>query len=138
MDVKEYLIDHEGKVDAASPGTGATTTAGKASERAAPLPRETGEVLAQAMLLWSASSLRQYAGLVEAVGRHVPDLARAFQDGHTSDGSERLRACLREIADLSIEEARRLRDQIDRLDLRASGPPGTARDPHWRRWKAKS
>ena len=142
VDVKEHLIDHDDKVDAASAGsrTTAAPAAGGPTEPGlfALLPRETREVLAQAMLLFSASSLRQYAGLVETLGRHVPDLAQVLAGGEMSEaeGAEQLRACLREVADMSIEEARRLRAQIDGLD-RHLAPPAAVDGSYWRRWKAK-
>jgi hypothetical protein len=145
VDVKTFLVDHGDTADGGSPAarSGAATAASAPTDLGlfALLPGETGEALAQAVLLLSASSFRQYAGLVETLGRHAPGLVRALQAGGASEGEsvERLRACLREIADSSIEEARRLRDQIDRLDHRAGAPPPAGEAPHWRRrWKAKS
>ena len=137
-DVKTYLVHHDENVDTGKPGPDGSGTGRPLEPPPVPaLSRAAGEVLAQALLLFSASSLRQYAGLVETVGRRVPDLARALQ-GETSEseGAEQLRGCLREIVEASIEEARRLRDQIDRLDRRTAPP--AAEGEHWRRWKMKS
>jgi hypothetical protein len=136
-DVKEYLVRHDENVDPRPPARDPTRgTPGPAPPP--PLPREAGELLAQAALLLSASSLRQYAALFDVVGRRVPDLARALQGGETSDGdaADKLRACLREIADASVEEARRLREEVERIDQRTA-PPAADTGEHWRRWKAK-
>lgn len=135
-DVKDYLVRHDENVDPRPPASDST----RGTPGPAPLPPllpEAGELLAQAALLLSASSLRQYAGLFEIVGRRVPDLVRALQGGETSDGdaADKLRACLREIADASVEEASRLREEVERIDQRTA-PPAAAGE-HWRRWKEK-
>jgi hypothetical protein len=142
VNLKDHLIEMNFGEDArtihaetAPPPAGGRTEAW----RPPLLPRETRGVLAQAMFLFSASSLRHYAGLLDTLGRHVPNLGRALEGGETNDaeGAEQLRACLRELADHSIEETRRLRAQLDRLDPSAAEPSAEPTGPYWRRWEAK-
>jgi len=117
---------------------------------------DAAQLLGRLSLVWMTSGIRYWARAAEIWARALPSLARALADsgaaGATSAGagaSERpaearkilideLRACLRLLAELPVDEGRRVQAELEAV-LRGAGeePSGPADQPWRRRWKAK-
>jgi hypothetical protein len=106
-------------------------------------------LLAQALVIGAASTLRYWRDLVGIYGKHQPALmqrlARRAMTQSSAPASEDLllidamRACLREIGDVAVQEARRLAAELDEIGeaiARTVDEPGPSA-AYRRRWKAK-
>jgi hypothetical protein len=113
--------------------------------------RETdlASVMAQTLMIGAASTLRYWRDLVGIYGKHQPallqGLARRAMTRSSAPETEdlllvdALRACLREIGDVAVQEARRLQTELEGIGdaaARAVDEPG-APAAYRRRWKAK-
>jgi hypothetical protein len=102
------------------------------------------ETLGEASIVVLNSAARYWMRVAEACAKHYPSLADLFADGDTAGvppdrvrvATERLQACLRELADLPVEEAQRVRVELERLASTA-GRPRDDDGPYWRRWNVK-
>jgi hypothetical protein len=105
------------------------------------------DFLAQANLVFMASSFRYWRRLTEIYGTYYPTISRSLLEAiadRSGSGEERgllldnLRACFREMADLPCQESRLLQaelDQIERAIWSATEEEKAA--PYWRRWRVK-
>jgi len=106
-------------------------------------------LLMHTWMICATSALRYWRDLADVYARHQPALIqsvarRAMPQPSTSAGQDRLsadelRACLREIGDVAVKEARRLQNELERIGEAVAGgsdQPADA-DSYQRRWKAK-
>jgi hypothetical protein len=106
-------------------------------------------LLVQTLIIGAVSTLRYWRDLAGICAKHQPALMRSFARRAMPQSSapetedlllvDALRACLREIGDVAVQEARRLKtelEQIDEASARGVDGPG-ASAPYRRRWKAK-
>jgi len=106
-------------------------------------------LMAQTLMIGAASTLRYWRELVAIYGKHQPALMQGLAWRATTQSSapetedlllvDALRACLREIGDVAVREARRLQTELERIGeaaARAVDEPG-APAAYRRRWKAK-
>jgi hypothetical protein len=103
------------------------------------------EALGEASIVCLSSAARYWMRVAEVCAKHYPSFADLFGDGDTTGApgpdrvrvaTERLQACLRELADLPVEEAQRVRVELERL-ASTSGPAADDHGPYWRRWTVK-
>jgi hypothetical protein len=101
--------------------------------------------LGQTWMVAASSGLRYLARLTRMYGEHQAGLLQALMSGGLSEDQHRamideLRAYMRDLGDVSLQEARLLQSELERLSLglAAAVGPETARTPHRRRWRAKA
>lgn len=119
------------------------TQNGDSPSGGAPHANDAIEILGQASLLCVTSAARYWARLAEVWGRHFPALAGALnhgdgaapEAGHTI--TEQIKAALRELAELPIEEAQRLSTDLERLAHKVRPSAAEPDSPYWRRWDVK-
>jgi hypothetical protein len=106
-------------------------------------------LLAQTLMIGAASTLRYWRDLAGIYAKHQPALMQSFARRAMTQSStpetedlllvDALRACLREIGDVAVQEARRLQTELEQIGeaaARAVDEPG-APAAYRRRWKAK-
>lgn len=100
--------------------------------------------LGQTWMVAASSGLRYWARLAQTYGEHQAGLLRALMSTGRSEDERRamideLRAYMRDLGDVSLQEARVLQSELERLShgLAAAVGPEAARNPHRRRWRAK-
>jgi len=99
--------------------------------------------LGQSWMVAASSGLRYLARLAQIYGEHQAGLLQAAMSGGLS-ADERwamiddLRACVRDLGDVSLQEARALHRKLERLShgLAAAVGPDVAHAQHRRRWRA--
>jgi hypothetical protein len=113
-----------------------------------PQHRDLSSLMAQTWLICATSTLRYWRDLADVYARYQQALMRsaappATPQPLTPDSEDRvladeLRACLREIGDVAVQEARRLQTELERIgETVARGfEPGVS-ELYQRRWKAK-
>ena len=113
-----------------------------------PQEGDLSSVLVQTWLICAMSTLRYWRDLTEVYARHQPMLIRSVARRPPPQPSipksedrvlaDELRACLREIGDVAVREARRLQRELERIGEGVAG--GLQPEPaefYQRRWKAK-
>jgi hypothetical protein len=106
--------------------------------------------MVQTLMIGAASTLRYWRDLVGIYARHQPGLMqslarRAMTRSSTPETGDlllvdALRACLREVGDVAVQEARRFETELEQIGdavARAVDEPG-APAAYRRRWKAKA
>jgi hypothetical protein len=106
-------------------------------------------LMAETLMIGAASTLRYWRELLGIYGKHQPALMqrlawRAMTQSSAPQTEDLLlvdtvRACLREIGDAAVQEARRLASELEQIAeavARAVDEPGPAA-AYRRRWKAK-
>jgi hypothetical protein len=99
----------------------------------------------QTWLICATSTLRYWRDLTGVYARYQPALIRsvATPQSLTPEGEDRVladevRACLREIGDVAVQEARRLQTELDRIgEAVYLGLEPKVSEFYQRRWKAK-
>jgi len=131
------LVKGSGAGDQEQPGSSPPLGGGDAST-----------VVAQAFLTMAANGMRCWGRFVQAYGRHQSGILRAVLASQRGGGlteleaqaiAEDIRAYLREVADVSLQEARLLHLELERLGERlasATAGAGVASAPV-RRWRVK-
>ena len=105
-------------------------------------------MLIQMWLICATSTLWYWRDLTEVYARYQPMLMRPVALRPTAQPSalksedralaDELRACLREISDVAVQEARRLQGELERIgEGVARGLQQGAPEFYQRRWKAK-
>ena len=113
-----------------------------------PQEEDLSSVLMQTWLICAMSTLRYWQDLTEVYARHQSMLIRSAARRPTPQRSipksedrvlaDELRACLREIGDVAVREARRLQGELERIgEGVAGGLQPEAAEFYQRRWKAK-
>ena len=124
--------------------TGSRQSAGPAEGGGNPTTDAAG-CMAQTCLVAAGSGLRYWRRLAEASGAHQAELLQAMASGEAMSELERrmladrLRGYLRELGEISLQEARLFQLELDRLSAAfavATDPDATDASPH-RRWRAK-
>ena len=110
---------------------------------------EIGAYLAQAYLMMAVRGVHYWWRLAQIHARHQSDILASLTANAAAEGSgpseqqhrmliDRIRAYLREIGDVSVQEARVLESELDRLAAALAestlGPAPAMKK--WRRWKA--
>lgn len=100
--------------------------------------------LGQTWMVAATSGFRYWRRLAEMYGDHQTGLLQALVSGRLSENDRRavideLRTYVRELGDVSVQEARVLQGELERLSngLAASVDAGAAPPEHRRRWRAK-
>ncbi len=114
-----------------------------------PRDGDLSSLMMQTWMICATSMLRYWQDLTDVYARHQPALIqvvarRATPRPSTPEAEDRLladklRACLREIGDVAVQEARRLETELERVSeavAREFDQPG-ASEFYQRRWKAK-
>jgi hypothetical protein len=125
------------------PPAGAPGPSGPAGEA------DLASLMAQALMVGAASALRYWRGLVGIYGKHEPALMQRLARPAMTQSStpetedpllvDALRALLREIGTVAVQEARRLETELEQIgEAVAHGldEPGAA-GAYRRRWKVK-
>ena len=113
-----------------------------------PQERDLSSLMMQTWLTGATSTLRYWRDLTDVCARYQPALIRsaaprATPQPLTPESEDRvladeLRACLREIGDVAVQEARRLQTELERIgEAVARGLEPGAPEFYQRRWKAK-
>ena len=113
-----------------------------------PQDRDLSSLMMQTWLICATSTLRYWRDLTDVYARYQPVLIRsaaprATPPPLTPDGEDRVladevRACLREIGDVAMREARRLQTELERIgEAVARGLEPEPSEFYQRRWKAK-
>jgi hypothetical protein len=113
-----------------------------------PKDRDLSSLMMQTWLICATSTLRYWRDLTDVYARYQPVLIRSAAPRATSqpltpDGEDRVladevRACLREIGDVAMREARRLQTELERIgEAVARGLEPGVSEFYQRRWKAK-
>jgi len=114
-----------------------------------PQDRELSSLMMQTWLICATSALRYWRDLADVYARYQPALTRsaaprATPQPSTPEASEdrvladEVRACLREIGDVALREARRLQTELERIgEAVARGLEPGRSEFYQRRWKAK-
>jgi hypothetical protein len=102
---------------------------------------------AQACLIASVGGLRYWRKLAQTYGAHqaaiMQSLSASVNDSSRSEGEQRvltdeLRAYLREIGDVSVQEARAFQSELEKLAAEVANAGHSDASPDYRRcWKAK-
>jgi hypothetical protein len=106
-------------------------------------------LVAQAYLAASVSGVRYWRRVAQTYGTHqsgiLQSLLARITDSSMSDNErcaliDEIRAYLREIGDVSFQEARIFQSELEKLSAQVADVGGTSAEPsaHRRRWKAKS
>jgi hypothetical protein len=144
---KPFLRTAVSLTDLAETALGVLGAASKSPEGADRLPKGI-EVLAQAYLVAVVSGLRYWRRVAETSAIHhlglLQSLAANAADPNTSEAERRIlidgiRIYLRDLGDVSAQEARAFQSELDKLAERvatAALGPEQASD-HRRRWKVK-
>ena len=100
--------------------------------------------LGQTWMVAASSGLRYWRRLAEMYGEHQAGILQALASGRLSEDERRamideLRAYVREVGDVSLQEARLLQRELERLSfgLAAAVDAGSSQGEHRRRWRAK-
>jgi hypothetical protein len=100
--------------------------------------------LGQTWMVATTSGLRYWGRLAQMYGEHQAGVLRALMSGGLSEDERRvmideLRAYVRDLGDVSLQEARALQSELERLSqgLAVSVDSGAAHAGHRRRWRAK-
>ena len=100
--------------------------------------------LAQTWMVAAASGFRYWRRMAETYGQHQSGLMQAMATGGLSEDERRtmideLRAYVRELGDLSLQEARLLQHELERLSfgLAASADAPVGDREHRRHWRVK-
>jgi hypothetical protein len=100
--------------------------------------------LGQTWMVAASSGFRYWRRLAEMYGEHQAGLLQALTSGGLSEDERRamideLRAYVRDLGDVSLQEARVLQSELERLShgLAAGSGLGSEHAPHRRRWRAK-
>lgn len=134
--------------DLAEAGIGAFASEGMLRKGDAGKAADMASLLAQAYLVATASGMRYWRRVAETYGAHQSAVLRSLlarvADRHTSDGERRalideIRAYLREVGDVSLQEARIFQSELDKLGAEVATAAGNGGESsaHRRRWKAK-
>jgi hypothetical protein len=113
-----------------------------------PQDRDLSSWMMQTWLICATSTLRYWRDLTDVYARYQPVLIRSAAPRATpqplTPGSEdrvladEVRACLREIGDVAMQEARRLQTELERIgEAVARGIEPGMSEFYQRRWKAK-
>jgi hypothetical protein len=113
-----------------------------------PQDRDLSSLMMQTWLICATSALRYWRDLTDVYARYQPALSRSAAPRSTPqpltpDSEDRVladevRACLREIGDVAMREARRLQTELERIsEAVARGLEPGAPEFYQRRWKAK-
>lgn len=131
---------------AGSPPASTSTGSAPGASREGRLENDRLELLGQLFLVWMASGVRYWSRAAEIWARALPPLARALAEprGPEQAGEaqrvliDELRSCLRALAELPIDEARRVQAELEALVRGSNAQDASPSDAHWqRRWKAK-
>ena len=107
------------------------------------------QLLGRAMLAYAAGGLRYWGRMAEIWAKTLPSVGRALSEcGAKAQGgtdplgalTDEIRGCLRELADLPAQEARRFQAELEKLLL--GDPPKASEslpddNTPWRRWEVK-
>ena len=100
--------------------------------------------LGQTWMVAASSGFRYWRRLAEMYGEHQASLLQALMGAGLSENERRamideLRAYVRELGDLSLQEARVLQSELEHLSLglAAAVDAGAENAEHRRRWRAK-
>jgi hypothetical protein len=100
--------------------------------------------LGQTWMVAASSGLRYWSRLAEMYGEHQAGLLQALMSNGLSEDERRamideLRAYVRDLGEVSLQEARVLQSELERLShgLATAAALGSERAPHRRRWRAK-
>ncbi len=100
--------------------------------------------LGQTWMVAASSGFRYWRRLAEMYGEHQADLLQALMSSGVSEDERRatideLRAYVRDLGDVSLQEARVLQSELERLShgLAAAVGSGAEHAQHRRRWRAK-
>jgi hypothetical protein len=110
--------------------------------------QDLSSLMIQTWLICATSTLRYWRDLTDVYARYQPVLIRsaaprATPQPLTPDSEDRVsadevRACLREIGDVAMREARRLQTELERIgEVIAHGLEPRPSEFYQRRWKAK-
>jgi hypothetical protein len=127
----------------------ASGVAGAPGSGSSPRDGQLSSLMMRTWIICATSTMRYWRDLAEVYSRHQSALIqsvgrRAMPEPPTTDDEDRvvadeLRACLREIGDVAVQEARRLQMELERVgeavirDFDQPDAPGL----YQRRWKAK-
>jgi hypothetical protein len=108
---------------------------------------DVASLAAQACLIASVGGLRYWRKLAQTYGAHqaaiMQSLSASVNDSSRSEGEQRvltdeLRAYLREIGDVSVQEARAFQSELEKLAAEVANAGHSDASPDYRRcWKAK-
>lgn len=100
--------------------------------------------LGQTWMVATTSGLRYWGRLAQMYGEHQAGVLRALMSGGLSEDERRamideLRAYVRDLGDVSLQEARVLQSELERLShgLAAAVDSAAPHAQHRRRWRAK-
>jgi hypothetical protein len=101
-------------------------------------------LIGQTLMIGATSTLRYWRDLIRIYGKHQPALMQGLAQSSAAEPEDlllvdALRACLREIGDIAVQEARRLQTELEQIGeaaARAVDEPG-APAAYRRRWKTK-
>jgi hypothetical protein len=126
--------------------TGVSTLGGEAdAPDGAPKAAGVASLVAQAYLAAAVSGFRYWRRVAQTYGAHQSGILQSFLAGGGVSGDERralieeIRAYLREVGDVSLQEARILQSELEKLSVEVAEAGGAAAEPsnHRRRWRAK-
>jgi hypothetical protein len=130
------------------PESGGAFEAGSGGETGDPQDRDLSSLMMQTWLICVTSALRYWRDLTDVYARYQPVLIRsatprATPQPFTPESEDRVladevRACLREIGDVAMREARLLQTELERIgEAVAHGLEPGVSEFYQRRWKAK-
>ena len=129
--------------------TGVSAIGGEAaSPDGAPNAAGVASLVTQAYLAAAVSGFRYWRRVAQTYGAHQSSILQSLLAGGAGAGVsdderraliEEIRAYLREVGDVSLQEARILQSELEKLSAEVAGAGGAAAEPskHRRRWRAK-
>jgi hypothetical protein len=129
-------------------GVNALGGEGPASPDGAPRAAGVASLVAQAYLAAAVSGFRYWRRVAQTYGAHQSSILQSFLAGGAGSSVpdeerraliEEVRAYLREVGDVSLQEARILQSELEKLSAGVAEAGGAGAEPskHRRRWRAK-